>query len=345
MICFTWRGFPQYAARCIADFVKKGREEVVVVGVRPSVPIEGMEKLVGCPVKWVGLDDHTSFDALGLDVPRVMFMSGWETTPFNDLYAEVKANGGKVVLINDANYQLSLKELLRALRFRLFQRKRFDGFLVPGKSGVKLMRLYGVPMNRVATGLYSADETLFKDGAPIMAREKRIVYVGQFIPRKNVLPLCRAFVASKGAERGWTIALYGSGEQKSALEQFAAESPGIEVHPFVQPEQLAAIYQSARVFALPSLEEHWGLVVHEGALSGCLLYLSDCIGAADDLLSKTNGVTFDPRSVESMAAQLSGIYEMSDDQWSAAHDESILLAGKIGVSSFSEGVERLLEVV
>ena len=83
---------------------------------------------------------------------------------------------------------------------------------------------------------------------------------------------------------------------RGRLEAFEASSggplkghlpahPRIRVHGFVQPEALGALYRSARIFALPSRREAWGLVVHEAALSGCQLLLSDAIGARWDFAS------------------------------------------------------------
>lgn len=323
----------------------------MVVGVPPSVPVKGMDELTGCHVKWIGLNEHCSFASLGMAVPRVLFLCGWETVPFNDLYREVKSHGGRVFLLNDQNYQLSFRGLVRAMLFRVSKRRRYAGVLVPGESGRRLMRLYGFSDNQIATGLYSADETMFADGEPILSREKRIVYVGQFCERKNVKRLVEAFLKAKAkgeGEQRWELHLYGSGPLKDELAGLVSASRGgrdgtVEIHDFLQPEVLAAVYRKARVLALPSLEEHWGLVVHEGALSGCLLFLSDRIGAADDLLSDANGIVFKPK-LHDMKQAFERLFAMSDADWGMAHDQSLSRAHKIGLSSFTAGVRKLLDL-
>ena len=367
MIIFAWKGFPQYAARCVGAFVKSTTEKVMVVATRPAVPVEGMERVCNCPVVWVdeklkgcnveklkscdGLDEL--FNSSTLQPFNItLIVSGWSVPAFNRLAAEVRAKGGRVICMNDANYVEKLKgckverlkgcrverlkQFARAMVFRVKYRKLFDGFLVPGKSARKLQRYYGVADEKIAEGMYSADESLF-DPAKVDAakKEKRIVYVGQYIDRKNVLAVCKAFEQSGIAAKGWSLEMYGSGP-------FKAQIPYAQ--PFVQPEQLPEIYRRARAFILASKEEHWGLVVHEAALSGCYLMLSDRVGAADDLLGEKNGVKFDPFNLAEMTAAFRRLAEMGEAEWADACAASLKLGQSRGLSSFVAGVRQTLKM-
>lgn len=361
MILFAWDGFPQYAARCVRAFVRSTNEKVVVVATRPDVPVEGMERVCNCPVRWIngdGLFDLRLLDCLvGQEERITLVVSGWCVPAFNRLAADVRAKGGRVICMVD-NYMMGggffglglfdcLIELLRAVRFRLTLRKRFDGFLVPGKAGHRLLRFYGIPDEKIAEGMYAADETLFKSGPSLSERPKKVIYVGQFIERKNVKRLVEAFQKAKAKDEGeqrWELHLYGSGPLKDELNQTIRQSNNqtIHIHDFVQPEQLADLYRSARFFCLPSLEEHWGLVVHEAALSGCGLLLSNRIGAAEDLLAEgKNGLTFDPLSVDDMARVMDMAMETDDVMLTTMQQESLRLAMNASLEKFVEGVKRL----
>lgn len=341
MICFAWDGFPQYAARCIGAFVASTDEQVVVVATRPFVPIEGMENLCGCPVVWVDVNDTRSLKELIGEIPRVMFVSGWSIQAFNRLCDEARNGDCKVIAMIDHNLKLSLKEIARAVRFRIFLRHRFFGFFVPGKSGARLLRFYGVDRKRIATGMYSADASLFTVGRPLQEREHRIIYVGQFIERKNVLRMVSAFRKAKECCNGnWSLHLYGSGPLQGRLEAMSDDS--VRVHSFVQPEQLAGLYQEARAFCLPSLEEHWGLVVHEAALSGCVLLLSKAVGAAEDLLCDSNGISFSPTSEGEMVEAFKHVMGMSDNAFSIAYESSLRMAKVASVEKFVNGVQSLI---
>ncbi len=333
MICFAWKGFPQYAARCVGAFVRATQKKVCVVATRPDVPIKGMERFASAPVKWVG-----EADKIDIDLPRVLFVSGWSVPVFNALARRVHASGGQVVAMVDNNFVFSFKEILKALRFRFFLRKKYDAFFVPGASGVKLLRFYGVSSNKIHTGMYAADGSLFFDGPSLNERPKRIVYVGRFNARKNVLRLADAFIKSEGGQMGWTLAMYGAGELKSYLPNH----PAIEVHDFVQPEQLGDVYRNARCFALASLEEHWGLVVHEAALSGCMLLLSDRIGAAVDFVGEKNGFLFDPCSIKAIVQAMRSVFCMTETDLERAHNESLIRAKEFGLARFVCGCLSVL---
>lgn len=341
MICFAWDGFPQYAARCIGAFVASTQERVVVVATRPFVPIEGMEKLCGCPVVWVDVNDTVRLKDLIGEMPSVLFVSGWGIPVFNLFCDEARGDGCKVIAMIDHNLKLSLKEVARAVRFRLFLRHRFFGFFVPGRSGVRLLRFYGVDRERIATGMYSADASLFAKGRPLQERDRRIIYVGQFIERKNVLRMVSAFRKANGCRNGnWSLHLYGSGPLQGRLEGMSDDC--VKVHSFVQPEQLAGLYQEARAFCLPSLEEHWGLVVHEAALSGCVLLLSKAVGAAEDLLCDSNGISFSPTCEGEMVEAFRNVMEMSDDAFAKAYESSLRMAKAASVEKFVNGVQSLI---
>lgn len=341
MILFAWSGFPQYAARCVGAFVRQTKEKVIVIGTTPDVPIKGMEELAECPVHWVDSQDKVDIKSLLGEVPAVLIVSGWAVPAFNHIANDIRSSSGKVIVMNDANYHFSLKECLRALRFQLFLRRKFDAFFVPGNAGVELMRFYGVPKDKIVTGMYAADSMLFTDGEELTKRPKNMIYVGRLCERKNVIGLCKAFIAAGGPEKGWTLDLYGCGEQKHLLPN---DNPSIKVYDFLQPEELAKVYQSARCFVLPSFEEHWGLVVHEAALSGCLLLLSDRVGSAKDFLSKDNGFTFNPYSLESFVEAMRKVFDLDDNALTKAHEVSLSLSKTKGIRAFVDGVNQLIDL-
>ena len=238
------------------------------------------------------------------------------------------------------------REFVKMLRFRFLLKKYYSGFLVPGKSGQRMMQYYGVSPSEVSTGLYAADASVFHCDVPILSRPKRFIYVGQYVERKNVRRLCQAFQNAEDSVRGgWTLDLFGSGPQKDELQTLAAKSGNkIFVHDFVKTEELARLYQNARVFCLPSLSEHWGLVVHEATLSGCMLLLSKTVGAADDLLTDVNGISFDPSSIDDMTIAFMKVMRASDEDIVRGAAESVRLSGLINFDGFVQGVSRLFQL-
>ncbi len=338
-IAFSWNGLPQYAARLLRAGIGELGEPCVVVGSRPNVPVEGMERELGQPVQWVDAEKPIAWSNLGLSVPAIYFQSGWSYPAFSALGRETKAAGGRVIGFSDANWRGDLRQLvLGPCGFRILHRSTFDAMIVPGRQGARLMRYFGMPAKKIRHGMYGADPTIFTPGPPLATRPKKILFVGQFIPRKDILGLARAFLRFSDVEPGWTLQICGSGPQHDMIPH----DPRIEVEPFVQPEQLAQRYHSARFFVLPSLAEAWGLVVHEAALCGCALILSSAIGSADDLATSRNALRFTAGDETALTHALHAAAARDSDWLSNAEQESRRLSAQFGPRRFAETVIELV---
>lgn len=336
-IVFSWNGMPQYAARLISAAIKGLNQPCAVIGSRPEVPVRGVEEALGQEVHWVDARSRTSWAALGLAVPQVYFQSGWAYPAFNALGDEVRAAGGKVCLLMDNNWRGSFRQMLGAIWFRLCQRHKFAAVLVPGKSGRRLARWYGMPEGAIFEGMYGADPQLFFNGLPLADRPKRIIFVGQYIERKGCVPLARAFASIAHRLPGWELCMYGSGPLQSTIPAH----PQIKVHGFVQPEKLGELYRESRIFALPSVTEAWGLVVHEAALSGCQLLLSDAIGSAPDFATPLNARTFLTGNEKALSEALLALASEAD--LTAAQKCSLTMAKSHGPHVFTNQIKTINE--
>jgi glycosyltransferase involved in cell wall biosynthesis len=218
-------------------------------------------------------------------------------------------------------------------------RRKFAAVLVPGVSGRKLARWYGFGSDEIFEGLYGADPQVFFDGPPLAERPKRILFVGQYIERKDCVGLAAAFLSVVERLPEWELHLYGSGP----LQERLPAHPRIRVHGFVQPEQLGALYRSARIFALPSRSEAWGLVVHEAALSGCQLLLSDAIGARHDFAaSDLNAVIVPVGSQADLAAALLHLTRDDSAALARAQAASLRRARTHGPQVFADRVASIV---
>lgn len=338
-VAFSWNGLPQYAAHLICAAIDRLGQECIVVGSRPTVPVEGMERVLGQKVFWVDSTKPVSWGDLDLEPPSIFFQSGWSYPAFGALGREAKAAGAKIIGLSDANWRGNFRQkVLGSVGFRLLHRAHFDAMLVPGEQGTRLMRHFGMPANRIRKGMYGADPNLFNGGAPLVERAKTFLYVGQFIERKNVLGLAEAFLRFSTHTPGWTLRIIGSGEQG----RFLPSAANIVVEDFVQPEHLAERYRAARFFVLPSLVEAWGLVVHEAALCGCALILSDAIGSADDLADHSNSTRFVAGDLRALESALTQAALFDKKCLKIAEATSRRLAARFGPDRFAHEVVRLV---
>lgn len=275
-IAIAWHGLPYYAFHCIESILSEFRPSFL------ATPGPAIEAAANYPhFRLLGGEKHSGWQNLGLPVPLLFFQTGWGYPLFNRLGEEVRQKGGKVVTFVDNNRKHNLRQLLGFLYYRIYLHRHFSAAWVPGASAAELMRFFGC--RQIYRGLYSAGPEF--TGRARDQRLRRLLYAGQFIERKAVQPLCDAFLSLEGT--GWELWLVGQGPLK--LE----EKKNVHVMPFQPPDMLAHLMRESSWFVLPSYEEHWGVVVHEAALSGCALILRRSIGSVPDLADDENALFFD----------------------------------------------------
>jgi glycosyltransferase involved in cell wall biosynthesis len=145
--------------------------------------------------------------------------------------------------------------------------------------------------------------------APGPARERPVegpfvLHVSHHQPQKNVVRLLEA-VALLDPEVGLVVA--GDTGRCDAAYREAIARLGIEARvrflgPVVDDARLADLYRAAAVFAMPSLQESFGLPVLEAAACGCPVVVGRGTGAAETIGDA--GIAVDPRSVEELAEAL-----------------------------------------
>jgi glycosyltransferase involved in cell wall biosynthesis len=201
------------------------------------------------------------------------------------------------------------------------------------------MRWFGFPDSKVVEGLNGADPGLFFGGPPLNLRPKTFLFVGQLIPRKDVLTLARVFLQFNAAQPGWTLRICGSGELRALIPSHDA----IIVEDFVQPEDLVARYHQSRFLVLPSLVEAWGLVVHEAALCGCGLILSDAIGSIDDLSNSKNCISFKAGNEDDLYRALVAASKFDEIRLVEAEAASRELSLRFGPERFARAANGLVK--
>lgn len=116
-------------------------------------------------------------------------------------------------------------------------------------------------------------------------------------PRKNVPRLVEA-----AKKYGFQLKLAGNTgntESEAMLRKLIGNAPNIEILGFVSDEELARLYNRAKVFALPSLNEGVGLVALEAAIHGCNMVITS-LGGPKEYYGKGSVQLVDPFSVDSI---------------------------------------------
>lgn len=110
-----------------------------------------------------------------------------------------------------------------------------------------------------------------------------ILYLGRLVEAKDVQLLLRAFQILEDKCPGAELVIAGEGPQRAILENLARDLGLRRCHflGLVQPDDAPRIYAVADIFALPSREEPWGVVVLEAMACGLPVVVSDKVGARD----------------------------------------------------------------
>jgi glycosyltransferase involved in cell wall biosynthesis len=108
--------------------------------------------------------------------------------------------------------------------------------------------------------------------------QKLVLSVGAIQRRKNIARLVKAF---ERLPNDWRLALAGAPDGYGAAEELRAveESPArdrIDVLGYVSSAQLDALYETATIFAFPSLDEGFGMPILEAMAHGVPVLTSNC---------------------------------------------------------------------
>jgi glycosyltransferase involved in cell wall biosynthesis len=146
--------------------------------------------------------------------------------------------------------------------------------------------------------------------------EPYILYAGGISPNKNLATLVRAFARVRAAHSAFRLILAGDYQSdgfKSSHAQLRAliEALGLRRQVvftgFVPDDELCCLYNGARVFVMPSLDEGFGLPALEAMACGTPVIVSS--GNALEEIAGGAALLVDPREEGALAAAISSVIE------------------------------------
>jgi glycosyltransferase involved in cell wall biosynthesis len=129
------------------------------------------------------------------------------------------------------------------------------------------------------------------------------------------------------------------------LNSYKLKTPsvgGLVVFPgFRQIDEIRAFYAGAGAFIHPALSEPWGLVINEAMASELPILSSKNVGAAEELLQEgVNGFSFNPASVEELAAVLERMAKLPLQKREVMGSASKSIISNWGPERFSQGSQE-----
>lgn len=185
--------------------------------------------------------------------------------------------------------------------------RRAEGFVVCGPLAEEyLVDVLRAPRERVRIGGTAAapPPEEFRNLGPrsvINDEPVRFLFVGQLIGRKGVTHLLSAVAELKKrreSSRTFEVLLAGDGPRRSDLEA-QARSLGIDdvvkFLGFMSYDDVWSLYSTSHVFIMPTLQDHWPLVVPEAMSMGLPMMISHYSGNVPEFVhNDRNGFVLEP---------------------------------------------------
>ncbi len=136
-----------------------------------------------------------------------------------------------------------------------------------------------------------------------------VLTIGQFIPRKGFDLLLQAW---KEVPQPAQLVLVGGGDLEETYRQQICQLGLENVHivGFMKKEDVFRYYHASDVFALPTREDIWGLVINEAMACGLPVIGTDrCIAAMELIRSGENGYVVPVESVTPLAEAMTRILQ------------------------------------
>lgn len=225
---------------------------------------------------------------------------------------EARVESDRLRLVALVHHPLALETGLdRATALRYFDSERraleaARAVVVTSQATARHLDAYGVGAERISVVEPGTDQSPIARGSG--GAEVRLLSVGSLVPRKGHAVLIDAL--SRLADLPWRLVCGGSFDRDEATAfALAAQTAArglqarVEFLGELSAERLAAEYDRADVFVMPSLYEGYGMAVAEALACGLPVIATDT-GGMRDLVGEEAGITCPPGDVDALARSL-----------------------------------------
>lgn len=294
---------------------------------------------------WQEPPEPASLVAMVTDfAPDAVLMTSWN---FAEAYrAVMRAVPSTVVrvLIMDNLWRAAPRQWLGRATHRWYVDNVADAVLVPSDRSEFYARRLGFGAADVIRGSISADTRLFTSGprsAEELGGRRSFLSVGRLVDHKGADVLAAAYRRYRELDDDpWTLDVVGIGPMRPLLEDL----PGVRLHGFRAPAEVATMMREAGCFVLPSRIEPYGAVVHEAAASGLPLLCSDFTGAVPGLLQDGyNGWQVPSGDVEHWAEAMCRMSAVPPERLAEMSQVSRALATRLSPDGWARHLTEELE--
>jgi len=216
------------------------------------------------------------------------------------------ANAYQESLLAEEYDRLGLPRRVTTLREVIDNERRecelADRILCPSEYVARSFSIYGVPRERCIVIPYASNPTLFSGTRAKADGKFRILYVGSVSVRKGIIYLLKALALLPRDSFECTVIGQIDPDLGPLLQPYAHLFEHVSAVPH---DRIAAYYQRASVFVLPTLDEGMAYVIMEALASGVPVITTPHSGAEDMIRDGENGFLVPIRNAEAVAEKIS----------------------------------------
>ena len=230
-----------------------------------------------------------------------------------DLFGLAATVGLRAALVTTRHTTVDEHQLIPGLRLYCIAdniaAQRFARVVAVSDAIASRLRRWGVSRAKLRVVANGTDLEAFDGAAPKFGpRCGQVVgYVGRLTEEKGAFDLVEAAARVLGAIPGLKLVMAGDGAGRQALESRIAELGilhAVELLGAVPHTEMASVYASMDVLALPSHGEGLPMCILEGMAAGCAVVASR-VGAIPTVIEHgINGILVQPRDVGALAKEL-----------------------------------------
>jgi glycosyltransferase involved in cell wall biosynthesis len=273
--------------------------------------------------------------------PDAVVMTSWNFTKAYRAVMKSLPSDVVRVLIMDNMWRGAPKQWLGRAVHRFYVNPVADAAMVPSDRTENYAKLLGFAPEDIIRGSLSCDTSLFHSPARTadeLASRRSFLYVGRLVWHKGADVLAASYRRYRElVDDPWDLHVAGKGPLEGELTAL----PGVTMHGFVQPPDVARMMREVSCLVLTSHIEPYGVVVHEAAASGLPILCSDFTGAAAGLIQDgRNGWVVSAGRVELWAQAMARMSALEPARLQAMSDVSRALGTRFSPEGWALNVHE-----
>lgn len=283
-------------------------------------------------------------DLVGEFDPHAVLMSSWNYA--QSYRAVMKAVDPRVVriIIMDNLWRAAPRQWLGRALHRFHVDNVADAVMVPSDRTEFYARRLGFGASDVIRGSHCADVNQFRSeprSGEELASRRAFLYVGRLVSHKGADILGAAYARYRElAAEPWDLHVAGIGP----LDDRVRPIPGVTMHGFLQPPQIAELMRSVSCFLLTSRVEPYGVVVHEAASAALPILCTEFSGAGPVFVQDgANGWLVRTGDIEAWARAMVRMSGNDPDRLAAMSEVSVAMAKRLDPTIWALNVNEQIE--